>query len=183
MRVALRVACSAKLGEYAFFGVPIKGTNGCDAILVLNTATGQWESAPDYWTNQRIEINRLLVTYYEDRKRIFALDYARSNIYVLYEGITDEIDGQVSPIEDFMLTRGYMLGDESAQKRYHRAVIAVSTLDPNAVVTALTDGVNEKKTIGTIIKDPTEWYIHGRPPFERPVHLRRRSRLGRRGVP
>jgi hypothetical protein len=166
-------ACSAKLEEYAFFGLPINGINregvngsaGNTAILVLNTATGQWESVPDYWSSLEFRFERLLVTFYDNRRAVFALDYNAKKIYALYEGVEDEIGGAATPIPDLLETRGYMLGDENAQKRYHRAVIAVSTLDPQGVVTAITDGVNEEEKIGEITKDPTEFYVHGHAPF------------------
>jgi hypothetical protein len=162
-------ACSAKLEEYAFFGVPINGfptpgatgAAGNTAILVLNTATGQWESVPDWWADPGFRFERLLVSFYDGRRTVFALDYNGQAVYALYEGVEDSLNGNPTPIPDVFETRGYMLGDEVGQKRYQRAVIAVSTLDPQGTVTAITDGYKEEKEIGTITKDPTEFYVHG----------------------
>jgi hypothetical protein len=103
----------------------------------------------------------LLVSFYDGRRTVFALDYNGQAVYALYEGVEDSLNGNPTPIPDVFETRGYMLGDEVGQKRYQRAVIAVSTLDPQGTVTAITDGYKEEKEIGTITKDPTEFYVHG----------------------
>jgi hypothetical protein len=159
--------CSNKLGPYGFFAFPIDGAvGGNNAILVLNTTNREWESAPDWWANEDFRINALHVTDYNGQRALFGLDYAASKIYVLYQGIEDEINGDSVPVHDLMETRGYVNGDPSGFKRYQRTIIGVSTYDPDAKVTAISDGFNEEKELGTITKDRLRFYVHGHPRFD-----------------
>jgi hypothetical protein len=69
------------------------------------------------------------------------------------------------PVEDLLETRGYNLRQPGAFKRFERASIALSTYDPEATVTALSDGVNEEKELAALTKDRTRSYVHGRADF------------------
>ena len=164
--------CSELLGDYAFFGITRKniGTTGlipgCDALLVYNIVTGEWESAPDTRGDPSFLINALHVTLYDGAQRLFALDYQNQTINLLEEGVEDEINGDSIPIHDVMRTRGYTAGDPAGFKRFQRAVIGVRTYDPQASVRAISDGYNEVKELATITKDRTKYYIHGQSDYD-----------------
>jgi hypothetical protein len=159
------VACSAVLGVYCFFAVPLDGKSGAnDAILVYNAATQQWESAPDWWDDADFRIDALHVTRYNQARRLFGLDYAAKKIYLLYDGTTDNINGKTLAIKDTIETRGYVAGDPGAFKRFDRTLIGLTTVNPKVTVTAISDGVGEQKHIATFTKDPTASYVHGRGP-------------------
>jgi hypothetical protein len=158
---------SASLDDWEFYAVPLDQKNGaCDAILVRNSVSQEWESAPDWWDDANFRINRLHVTSYNGQQRLFALDYAASRIYLLYDGLEDEISGNSVPVRDVIETRGYTGGDPSGFKRFMRANIGVRTYDPQATVTALSDGVNEEKLVKTITKDRKRFYVHGHKEFD-----------------
>jgi hypothetical protein len=158
-------ACSAVLGDYAYFAVPRNGPRN-NGILVLNTTNYEWESAPDWWDDPTFFIDRLLVTNYNNEQRLFALDYYNSRIYLLYDGLTDEINNDSLQIRDAFETRGYVFGDRAAFKDFTDVKIGVRTLDPDLVVSSITDGVNEEKELGTITKERAEFYTHGKSPFD-----------------
>jgi hypothetical protein len=159
------VACSAVLGVYCFFAVPLDGKSGAnDAILVFNAATQQWESAPDWWDDADFRIDALHVTHYNNARRLFGLDYAAHKVYLLYEGTADHINGKTLTIKDTIETRGYVAGDPGAFKRFDRVLIGLTTVNPEVSVTAISDGVAEEEQIASFTKDPTVSYVHGRGP-------------------
>lgn len=158
---------SAALDDWEFYAVPLDQKDGaCDAILVRNSVSQEWESAPDWWDDADFRINRLHVTTFVGQQRLFALDYAASRIYLLYNGVEDEINGNAVPVRDVIETRGYTGGDPSGFKRFMRANIGLRTYDPQATVTALSDGYNEEKVVKTITKDRTKFYVHGHKDFD-----------------
>jgi len=162
-------ACSAALGDYVYFAVPWRdhpGGFGCNAILVYNSVTDQWESAPDWWDDPTFLINRLLVTLYDGGPRLFALDYTARRVSLLYDGVEDNINGQTRAVRDLIETRGYVAGNPAGFKRFERAIVGIKTVNPAAVVTAISDGFNEEKELFTITKDQSKFYIHGHPPYD-----------------
>jgi hypothetical protein len=159
--------CSASLDDWEFYAVPLDRKDGAsDAILVRNSVSNDWESAPDWWDDADFRINRLHVTSYDGRQRLFALDYAASRVYLLYDGIEDEINGNAVPVRDVIETRGYTGGDLGSFKMCERATIGLRIYDPEVTVTALSDGVNEEKPIKTFGKDRKRFYIHGHKEFD-----------------
>jgi hypothetical protein len=163
--VAANSACSAVLGDYCFFALPRDGAAYNNMIMVFNGVSNEWESAPDYFLDATFSISRLLVTYYDNAPRLFALDYINRRIYLLYDGITDEINGNSLPVHDLWESRGYVCGDSARFKRFTRVKIGMRTVDPDMVITSLVDGVNEQKQLGVINKSPVDYYIHGKAPF------------------
>jgi hypothetical protein len=162
---AIAWGCSAALGDYAYFALPRNGSLRNNMICVFNTVTNEWESAPDWFLDSTFCIDRLLVTDYNNERRVFALDFANSHIYLLYDGFTDDIGGDSLPIQDRFETRGYICGDRAAFKRFTRCKIGVRTLDPDTVISSLVDGINEEKPIGIITKDWLKFYTHGKSLF------------------
>lgn len=163
---AARWSFSEGLGDNAYFSVPIDNvTGGCNAIFVYNTVTREFESV-DTWDDPDFRLNALHVTLYNKERRLFGIDYTARRVYVLYDGIEDNINGQEIPVRDKMATRGYIMGDPVGNKRFHRANVAVSTYSPNATVSARTDGFNEIDMIGTIKKDRTRFYQFNHKDFD-----------------
>ena len=159
-------ACSAALGPYVYFAVPLDDKSGAnDAILVYNTVTQQWESGPDWLGDPDFRINALHVTHYDMARRLFALDYDAKKIYLLYDGTVDHINGVPRNINDTIETRGYVCNDPGGFKRFERLIIGVTTVSPQMTITAISEGVNEQQLIvADLTKDPTQSYIHGRGP-------------------
>ena len=161
--------CSAALDNYAFFGVALgRGATRLNTILVYDTQRKQWESAGDTWADPTFQFNALHVTNYESVHRVFAIDYVNSAIYLLYEGINDELNTGIFTVPFKMETRGYTGDDPLSFKRFGRGIIGISTYDPSITVTALTDGFNEEKNLTPLplTKDRTQFYQHGHAPFD-----------------
>lgn len=160
-------ACSCLLGEYEFYALPLDHKSGAnDAIVVRNGETGQWESAPDWWEDANFRISALHVTQYDNSRRVFAADYVAKKIYLLYDGLTDNVGNSARAVNASLDTRGYDLGDPSGEKRYERAVMGIRTYDPDITVSAISDGFNEIQELARVTKDRTRFYIHGHKDFE-----------------
>lgn len=176
---AYQWACSAGLGDYAYFALPLKGKSGANDILcVYNRTTREWESAPDKWVNQNFRIRNLLTTLYDGKRELFAVadDGGNNAVYMLNTGFEDEIAGAALPVEDLIETRGYTLRDPAAFKRMERAIISLSTYDPEAKITAINDGNLEEKELATVSKNRVVSYIHGTPDLVNPPALQQPRR-------
>ena len=159
--------CAQTIKDYAYFGVCLDDvTDGCNALLVLNLATRQWESAPDVFGDQTLRLNALHVTKAEHGLALYGLDYTAAKIYHLFGGNdTDEVGDVDLPIVHTIETRGYTLGVPDEFKRFDRAAVAVATSNPNAELAAITDGAYEVKVIKTITKDRTRFYPQASPDY------------------
>jgi hypothetical protein len=154
------------LEDYAYFAVPLDKAGGAsNAILVYNTVSQEWESAPDWYLDPAFRIDALHVTTYGIARRLYGLDYAAAKIYLLYEGQRDIINGNSLAVNDVIETRGYVCGDPGGIKKFERIVVGLRTSAPDVTVTALTDGVAEEYPVAAFTKSYTESYLHGQGPF------------------
>jgi hypothetical protein len=162
-------ACAQALAEYGYFAVPLDGRmGGNNAVLVLDLVSGEWESAPDRWSDPSFLINALHVTNYGAGRAVFGLDYVNQKIYALYQqqGF-DQVNDDRLPISDLIETRGYTCGDPNGFKRYARAITTLRTSSPLVNVSAISDGVNEVKTLNPVplTKNRLKFYPHGHDDF------------------
>jgi hypothetical protein len=167
--ITLQMGCSVPLDNYAFFGVALgRGATRLNAILVYDTQRKVWVSAGDTWADPLFAFNALHITNYDYVSRVFAVDYSTATIYLLYEGLTDELLSGSFNVPFKMETRGYIGDDPLAFKRFGRAMIGISTYNPQITVTAITDGAFEEKVLTPtpITKDRTTFYQHGRGAFD-----------------
>lgn len=157
---------SAALEDYVYFALTRKGYSGAaDCIAVANAVSGEWESAPDWYDDPDFRINRLHVMLYETSQRVFAIDYEKPKIYVLNDGLEDQINADSIPVKHTWETRGVVCGDPAGFKRFERAVIGIRSYDPNLTVTALSDGYNEEKVVARITKNRRKFYTHAKADF------------------
>jgi hypothetical protein len=166
--ITLQMGCSKAVDNYAFFAVALgRGATRLNAILVYDTQSKQWVSAPDKWTDTTFAFNALHLTNYDNVQRLFAVDYVNADIYLMYEGLTDELASGSFPVPFKMQTRGYTGDNPLGFKRFGRAILGISTYDPEITVTAVTDGFAEEKNLTPvpITKDRTKFYQHGHAPF------------------
>jgi hypothetical protein len=175
----------AVLDDYLYAAVLSKGGLSPQSIFVYNTVTGYFESV-DAWVDPNVTFGELRVTLYQGTRRLFGINWANgdatppqwSQIYLLYEGITDQTylytgtsGGQVlktNPVNDILETRGYgNQGGAMNFKRFGRVSVSVRTRNPKLNISALTDGYNEMKllTLSPITKDPTKFYTWGHKTF------------------
>jgi hypothetical protein len=165
--ITLQMGCSVALDNYAFFGVATgRGATRLNTILVFDTQRRQWESAGDTWSDPTFAFNALHLTNYDNVQRVFAIDYLSGAVYLLYEGLVDELVSGTFNVPFKMETRGYIGDDPLAFKRFGRGTIGIATYEPNVTVTAITDGYNEEKIVSRIQKDKLRYYTHGTPNFD-----------------
>jgi hypothetical protein len=159
---------SAALDNYAFFGVchGVKAQR-LNRILVYNTQSKEWESQGDTWADPQFAFNRLHIVNFGGIHRLVAIDYLNGIIYLLYEGIRDELKSGSFAVPFKMETRGYM-GDQGGFSRFGRVQLPLATWSPKISVTAIMDGVNEEfpLTDVAITKDSSRYYTHGADPFD-----------------
>jgi hypothetical protein len=166
--ITIQMGCSQAVDNYAFFAVALgRGATRLNAILVYDTQTKQWVSAPDNWGDPLFAFNTMHLTNYDNVQRLFAIDYLNGDIYLMYEGVNDELASGIYPVSFKMETRGYVGNDPLSFKRYGRAKIGLATYDPEITVTAITDGYNEEKNLTPVPlkKDRTKFYTHGHADF------------------
>ncbi len=165
-------AVGAMLGDYYYLAVPLDRASFNNAILVLNTVTGQWESTPDQWPVNTMHIDQLHVTSYLGDQALYAVDAHVSAIYVLYvAGATsDQLRSGDYQIADLIETRGYGRTNEgeTGWRRFKRAQVALATVNPSVTVTAITDGVNEEDllTLAPLTYDRTRYFNVVEPSFD-----------------
>ena len=165
--ITLQMGCSVALDNYAFFGVAIgRGATRLNTILVYDTQRKVWESAGDTWRDPTFAFNALHVTNYDAVGRVFAIDYLTSAIYLLYEGLADELVTGTFSVPFKMETRGYVGDDPIAFKRWGRGIVSIATYEPDVTVTAIVDGYNEEKEVARITKNRQRYYQHGRADFD-----------------
>ena len=167
--ITLQMGISQAVDNYTFFAVALgRGATRLNAILAYDTQTKKWVSAPDKWTDQTFAFNTMHLTNFDGAQRLFAVDYTNANIYLLYEGINDELASGTWTVPFKMQTRGYTGDNPLGFKRFGRALLGVSTYDPLITVTAITDGFNEEKNLTPtpITKDRTRFYQHGHKDFD-----------------
>jgi len=163
-------ACSQVLDRYGFFAVPLDFTQGGNnAILVINLTTRKWESVPDWWQDPSFRINALHVLAYDGKPRLYGVDNYNSAVYLLYEGVGDNLVRGLYPVRDVFQSRGYTGNDPASFKRHQQAILGLSTFNPSIEVTAIVDGYNEEKVLtenGPLTKDRLSFYTHGHPDFD-----------------
>ena len=163
------LGCSAALDNYAFFAVCLgSAAQRLNCILVYNTQNNQWESAGDTWRDTNFAFNRLHVVNFGGYKRLCAVDYVEGIVYLLYEGVHDELRSGTFSVPFKMESRGY-IGDDPLQfKRFGRARVSIASWDPEITINAIMDGVNEEflLTENPITKDNATFYTHGLPAFD-----------------
>lgn len=90
---------------------------------------------------------------------MFAVDYIASIVYLLYEGVDDQLISGTFAVPYKFETRGYTNPQAPFNfQRFKRSEFLISTYNPRITVTAITDGYNEEKVIGTITKNRNRFY-------------------------
>lgn len=137
---------SEQLGDEIIFAVPIDGSTYNNAALVLNRVTGVWAGLDTWDSDSGFRMDRLFVTDYLGRKRIYAVDFEHGRVCVMYEGTSDTVGTTDYPISDYFHSRGYAAAELGFQY-LSRVVITEETQNPSLTITAYTDGVNEGQTL------------------------------------
>lgn len=160
--------CSAALGNYAFFGVCLGPTaQRLNTVLVYDTQRRQWESAGDTWRDPSFAFNKLISLDFGGTQRLCAVDYNSGTIYLLYEGVRDELRTGSFSVPFRMVSRGYVGSEGMAIKKFGRLRVSIASWDPKVNITAKMDGVNEEflLTEDPITKSNANYYSLGKDPF------------------
>lgn len=163
--VTKKWGCSISIDNYGLFGVAVGiSATRCNQILVYNTQTRGWESVADTWSDPKFGFNALHVTNYNGEQRVFAVDYDNAIVYLLYDGLFDQMKDQAWFTPFKVGTRGYVGNDPFSFKRILRTSVSIATVNPSVTITAITDGVNEEKNLTPIpiTKNQLALYTHGR---------------------
>lgn len=170
---AILNASAASLAEYVYFAVPLDDSQYPNAILVGNTTTGNWESAPDSRLDPNCFITNLLVSNYANSRRLFGVDGNSHRVYLLDEGTIDRTCNNPvveNPIPYVIQTRGYGGSDPilvDSMKSFRSLGVSVRTVAPSITLTSIVDGYNEEKNLTPtpITKSNTKFYPWGSRPY------------------
>lgn len=143
-------ATAASHDNRVYFAVPIDGSEVNNAVLVFDTITQRWAGIDQADT---IKVKEWVKIKIAGQMRLcFVSD---DGFVVLYEdGFLDQSgseDGTVTTqsVQTVLITRGYG-ADAPGRKRFGQLRCRISTWWPNAAFSALADGINEERPLGTI---------------------------------
>lgn len=157
-------------GIYACFAVPVDGALAPNAMLVLNTVTGQWESL-DLWAPTAMEIDNLVNLDTFGQARLYSISHPSARVRLMYEGLDDQMqpdETSTFPIADLLETRGYnTIGAEATiQRDFKRLEIMLESFTPSITVTELVNGEEEREFTGMpVTKDRTAYTAWNSTPF------------------
>lgn len=160
-----RAACAAVFGRYYYLAVPLDGALVNNAILVLDTITGQWQG---YDTAAfTFGVNEFQKAEYQGEQRLFAIDRANSHVFVVGEGRADQVGDVAYSISASLTTRGYPMRTPTGVKRWRRTAVALATWWPSYTVAVQTDGVNEVQPLAqNQTRDRTKYSVFGVPDYD-----------------
>lgn len=161
--------------NYVYWAVPLDGSSVCNALLVYNTTTSQWETI-DQFDIPNFRIDNLLAVHIGGVRRVVAIQNGPPAIvYLLNEGTVDQtlwdvINPAFTDIADMIRTRAYGISPEGGPtgfRNFRRGGVAMETLNPNVKITAIAEGVLEEKVVReSITKDFHKYYPLGKPDFD-----------------
>jgi hypothetical protein len=186
---AIDQACANMDGTFAYFSVPMDGCNFNNAVLVLDIVTRKW-AAVDLWFGREhvdrrgrvdppipnpLRIDNLIGFEFYGRRRVWAVSNSPAAVRLMYEGRDDQLqqanaageEPKTYPIRGVMETRGYAtIGATGNMKRKMAGLqLAISTYDPNVVVTELLAGVNDEEVKKKIDPDRTKYDVLSQAPY------------------
>lgn len=180
-------AVAAVYGFYYYLAVPLDGSPVNNTVLAYNTVTDAWESYDQWNPAGNMQIDNLLVSNYQSSRRLYAINHAEKAVHVLYEGMEDELPNGIYPVSDLLRSRAYQSlptltsrfpssGVEefgstafmAPQKDFKQVVVGLRTWNPSITVTAICEGADNGRvmTATPITKDPTQYYLFGRPDYD-----------------
>lgn len=153
-------AVAAVLGRYFYLAVPIDGATRPNAILVYDTTSDAWQGIHTFPSG--VAFDNLLISDWNGRKRLYAVDHTAARVHLMYEGRGDQVANTWYQISDSIDSRGYMLGDQGT-KNFRRVTVMVTTWNPSMSLSLVLDGHNELKplTPTPITKSRTRYYTQG----------------------
>lgn len=166
---AANLACAAVAGEYYYLAVPLDGSTVNNAILPYNSVQDSWEGIHTFPAG--VQIDRLHVADYFNRKELYAVDYNSGLVHLLYYANNfergsrkDRVLESWSEIPASLTTRGYRLGVNGFLD-FRRAQLAITTGRPSIAVTANVEGASDETKLRTITKSGTANYRFGVAPY------------------
>ena len=132
----------------AYWAVPIDDSAVCNAVLVYDALTGQWQGMDTFATAMGFSVHSWLRAEYLGRRRLFA--YGNDGYAYAYEegdiGIDDARQTGIHSITTRVRTRDYTAGD-FMRKSWTNMRAELATLNPSLTVTAATLGTGEEITL------------------------------------
>jgi len=164
-------AAAAVLGKYYYLAVPVDGSATNNAVAVLNTVSGAWESVDYYGNENGVGVKAgLQILGFEEVEWMgepkLAMICNRANglgCVLLHEcGQFDYLGGTRWHVIDQVRTRAYSIGSKGF-KGFNRTRIGVQTWNPFISISAIKPGVAERKGLNLIItRDRRAYFTHAR---------------------
>ena len=147
---------------YYLLAVPLDGSEVNNALLVYNTVSKEWESAPDWWhLAAGMQIDNLIHSFYFGETAAYAINHGLNAIHILGIGSDDEMPGGNFEIQHLIEVRGYAtLGWNAASKRdFKRVEFSVATLRPSITITEISEGARDERllNLSPITRNPAKY--------------------------
>ena len=131
-----------------YWAVPIDDSSVCNAVLVFDSLTGQWQGIDTFASAMSFSVFSWLRAEYLGRKRLFA--YGNDGYAYCYEegdiGIDDAKVTGLHAVKTRVRTRDYS-GGSFMRKSWTNMRAELATLNPSLTVTAETIGTGEQTTL------------------------------------
>ncbi|NBW11372.1 MAG: hypothetical protein EBR82_25400 [Caulobacteraceae bacterium] len=152
-------ALALAVGEYLYWALPIDDSTTNNALLLYNLVTQQWEGYHTLPGGYRY--SHLLATEYNGRRRVLAVDERDGIVFLLGEGIYDEVFGAKYSVPAEVTTRAYTFGG-AGDKTTIGVAYEVSTFAPTFDVAVLGDGVAEVYAVPPVTLSATKYLTVGK---------------------
>ena len=158
-------AVGVVFGAFYYLAVPLDSSTVNNAILVFDTTSNQWQGIDS--TEFALAVGDFRVHDFQGAKRLFAMDYVNSRVFVMEEGLSDVIGNTNYPIATRLDTRGYAVEDPTTLKRFTAVKAALGTWWPTYTITAVAPGINEVQPLAlAVAKSRLRFDLFGKPDFD-----------------
>lgn len=134
-------SASAFDGRFYYLAVPLDTATTNTTILVYDARTQNWMGSHTFPSG--VQFDYLVVGEYLYNDAVYGVNASNGDVYLLYNGYSDRINGTESDIQDSITTRGYLMG-KNEPKAFRNLRVAVDTWSPTVTISLKVDGVNEQ---------------------------------------
>lgn len=134
-------AASAFDGRFYYLAVPLDTATTNTTILVYDARSGNWMGSHTFPSG--VQFDYLVVGEYQYNDAVYGVNATNADVYLLYNGYSDRINGTVAEVSDSVTTRGYLMG-KNEPKSFRNLRVALDTWDPTVTISLKVDGVGEQ---------------------------------------
>lgn len=132
-------AVAATWGGRYYLAIPVDDSATNNAVLVYDPQLQAWQGVDN---SERHDVWRWVKMRYQGELRLFFVDTA-GRLFLYEEGYEDVWDAANHPIQDEVITRGYLCGSME-HKVFHEAQVALATQQPQVQIYSAVNGMHDE---------------------------------------